>query len=86
MKQLAFFLIFSTCIFNLKAQDSITINLTNQYKKSVESAVIVINGINYTSDKAGNITIPAITADSIAITKKGYGNQQYAVNSHGLIC
>ena len=68
MKQIVFFLIFSVLVLNARTQDSLTLNLSNQYKQQVEGAVITINNVNYVSGKQGTITIPATMADSITIS------------------
>ncbi|CAN5869620.1 hypothetical protein BH11BAC4_BH11BAC4_04230 [soil metagenome] len=81
MKQFVFFLVFSLWIFNLVAQDSVTIKLSNQYKQQVSEAEIIVNSISYKSDKAGDITIPSNVAASVTITKKGYADRTIAVTN-----
>jgi membrane-associated protein len=73
MKQFVLFVIFSTAMLHLAAQDSLSFNISNQYKQKVEHAVISINAVEYSSNKKGDITIPAVNnLDSVSISKKGY--------------
>jgi len=81
MKQFVFFLAFSIFVFNLQAQDSISINLANQYKQEVKEAIVTINNVPYTSDKNGIVIIPANNTDSITFTKEGYSTKTISVNS-----
>jgi membrane-associated protein len=54
------------------AQDSVTITLVNQYKQLIELSYVTINTKEYTTDKAGNITISINSGDSVSIFKDGY--------------
>ena len=77
MKKLVFLLLLSASMFSAVAQDSVTINLSNQYKQEVEAAIIKINNVDYISDKKGKITIPATANnDSFIATKKGYADKK----------
>ena len=85
MKQFLFFLFFfflSTS--DLFAGDSLTFNLTNQYKKPVKNATVTINNIDYTSDKEGNCTISNTGEDSMNIISKGYDMMTIAFKDIGL--
>lgn len=80
MKQVFIFLFFSTCMFGASAQDSIRVNLLNQYKQQVADATIDVNNVIYTSGKDGSVSILAAGTDSITITKEGYSVQRASVN------
>lgn len=73
MKQFVFFLfVFFLSISVVIAQDSVKLNLSNQYKQSIAKAVININGTDYTTNDSGYVSIAAISADSITIKYAGY--------------
>ncbi len=72
MKQFVLFLFLVTAFSKTFAQDSVTVNLINQYKQEIGHAVVRINNIDYTSDKDGNITISNTTVDSITFITEGY--------------
>ena len=77
MKKLVFLLLLSASMFSAAAQDSVTIDLSNQYKQEVEAAIIKINNADYISNKEGKITIPArVNNDSFIVTKKGYADKK----------
>ena len=80
MKQVFIFLFFSACMFGASAQDSIRVNLLNQYKQQVADATIDVNNVKYTSGKDGSVSILAAGNDSITITKEGYSVQRASVN------
>ena len=84
MKQFVFFLFFLLSISKLVAGDSLTINLSNQYKKHFKNAKVNINNVDYTTGKAGYVTISNSGADSITIISKGYDNKTIAVKDIGL--
>lgn len=75
MKQFVFFLFCVIVVLKAEAQDSVTLNLMNQYKKEVQNAVISINNVNFISGKEGLITFPGMNVDSVMIIKKGYTNK-----------
>lgn len=54
------------------AQDTIIINITNQYKQKVDFVHIKIKNLDFYSDKSGNVTILNNHADSITVTHDGY--------------
>lgn len=56
------------------AQDSIRINIINQYKQTVKEATMQMGDRNYVSDKSGEVIIPAVipAIDSITVLKDGY--------------
>ena len=73
MKQFVFFLFFFLLsLSKLYASDSLSINLSNQYKKHIKNAKVNINNVDYTTDKAGHVTISNSAADSISIISEGY--------------
>ncbi len=73
MKQFVFLLFFFLLsISNLPAKDSLSINLSNQYKKHIKNAKVNINNVDYTTDKNGNVTISDPGIDSITIIYEGY--------------
>ncbi|MBL7703365.1 MAG: VTT domain-containing protein [Ferruginibacter sp.] len=55
------------------------INLSNQYKQSLENAKVNINNIDYTTDDSGNVTVGRPVADSITILHAGYDTKIIAV-------
>ncbi len=75
MKHFVFFLFCVTGVLKSAAQDSVSLNLMNQYKQQVQNAAININSANYISDKDGLITFSATNADSVTIIKPGYTNK-----------
>ena len=81
MKQFVFLLLFFTSMLTAAAQDSITINLSNQYKKHIDKALIRINNVDYFSNKHGNITIPNTHANSVTIIKNGYSNKTISLKN-----
>jgi len=84
MKQFVFILFFFLLsISKLVAQDSLSINLSNQYKQAVENATININSIDYTTDNAGNVTISKPVVDSLTIIHTGYDTKTIAPNEIG---
>jgi membrane-associated protein len=84
MKQLVFFLFFFLlAISKIFAGDSLTVNLTNQYKKHIKNAKVNINNVDYTTDKAGNVTIIKPGADSITIISEGHDIKAIAFKDIG---
>lgn len=83
MKQIVFFLALLLITSASIAQDSVTVNLINQYKQQVKKAAIQINNIAYTTDKEGSITIVNPGMDSITIITEGYNNKIIAVKDIG---
>jgi membrane-associated protein len=79
MKQFVFSLFFLLlAISTLVAQDSLRINLSNQYKQEIGKAKVTINNIDYTTDDSGNVTIIKPVADSVMIMHTGYDNKTVA--------
>ena len=72
MKHVVFLMICITAIARCFAQDSMAINLINQYKQPIENRAITINGIAYTTDRSGNVSFNISAGDSISILKDGY--------------
>ncbi|MEO6668911.1 MAG: VTT domain-containing protein [Ferruginibacter sp.] len=62
------------------AQDSIRINLINQYKQTVKEATMQMGDRNYVSDKSGEVIIPAVipAIDSITVLKDGYKIKKFS--------
>ena len=84
MKQFVFFLFFFLLsISKLFAGDSLTVNLSNQYKKHIKNAKVNINNVDYTTDKAGNVTISNSGADSISIISEGHDIKTIAFKDIG---
>ena len=84
MKQFVVFLFFfSLSVSKLVAQDSLSINLSNQYKQAVENAIININSIDYTTDNAGNVTISKSGVDSLKIIHTGYDAKTISLKDIG---
>lgn len=80
MKQYIFFIFFfffSIC--KLFASDSLTITLSNQYKKEIGNTTFIINNAAYNTDKEGNVTIGIQASDSVTITNTGYAAKTVAV-------
>ncbi|HQW85071.1 MAG TPA: DedA family protein [Ferruginibacter sp.] len=80
MKRYIFFIIFfffSVC--KLFANDSISVNLINQYKKGIGKTKFIINSTEYSTDKEGNVTINIQSFDSLTITNQGYKSKTVAV-------
>lgn len=81
MKQIVFFFALLMIAAASFSQDSIRINLINQYKQQVKKAAIQINNVVYNSDKEGNVTIANSGTDSITIATKGYSNKTVSVKA-----
>lgn len=80
MKQYIFFIFFfffSVC--KLFANDSIAVNLSNQYKKGIGNTTFIINNSACITDKEGNVTISILAADSVTITNKGYEEKTISI-------
>ena len=84
MKQFVLVCFFIAGILHCTAQDSIKLNLSNQYKQHVDHAVINLDNSDYVSAKDGSIIIPNVHSDSISISKKGYNTKTVAARDiHG---
>jgi membrane-associated protein len=84
MKQFVFFLLFFLLSFStLVAQDSIWINMSNQYKQEIENTKVNINSIDRTTDDSGNVTITRPGSDSITIILEGYDDKTIAFKDIG---
>ena len=84
MKQFVVILFFFLLsVSKLVAQDSLSINLSNQYKQAVENAKININGIDYATDEAGNVTISKLVVDSLTIIHTGYDAKTISLKDIG---
>lgn len=80
MKQLVFTLIvFFLMVSQVLAQDSLKLNLSNQYKQEIAHAVVNIDNINYTTDDSGNVTISKPLLDSVRFAYTGYNTKAIAV-------
>ena len=80
MKQTVFILFFFLlAIPKTFASDSLTINLSNQYKKHIKNATVKINNVDYKTDKTGLLVISNPEADSINISIEGYDTSTVAV-------
>ncbi len=78
IKHFVFLLLFISGITNSFAQDSISLNLINQYKQEIVNGDISINGLLYTTDKIGNVNINLPVGDSIGILIVGYDMKMIA--------
>jgi len=84
MKQFVFFLFFFLLsISKPVAQDSLKINLSNQYKQPIENEKVNVNNIDYATDDSGNVTIGKPVVDSITIMHEGYDNKTIALKDIG---
>ena len=84
MKQVVFFIFFlMLSIVDLQAQDSLALNLINQYKKHLKSTQVRVNNVDYTTDKKGYVTIKNPLPDSINIITAGYDVETIAVTEIG---
>lgn len=80
MKRFIFFtLFFFFSVCRLFANDTLTVNLINQYKKGIGNTKFIINNVAYNTDKEGNVTINTGAADSLLITNEGYKPKTVAV-------
>ncbi len=79
MKQFVFFLFFFLlAVSKLTALDSLSFNLSNQYKKHIKNAKVNINNVEYSTDNAGNVRISNPGSDSITIIHEGYDRKTFA--------
>ena len=84
MKQFVFFLFFFLLtVPRLLAIDSLSINLSNQYKKPIKNVRININNTEYLTDNSGNVTISDPGTDSITIIHEGYNDKSIAIKDIG---
>lgn len=80
MKQFVFFLYFFLLSVSASvAQDSLRINLINQYKQAIENSKVSFNNIEYTTGDSGYVTISKPAADSVTIMHDGYDSKTIAV-------
>ena len=80
MKQTVFILFFFLlAIPKIFANDSLTISLSNQYKKHIKNAKVKINNVDYETDKTGHVVIGNPATDSINIIIEGYDSNTFAV-------
>ncbi|MEO7522450.1 MAG: VTT domain-containing protein [Ferruginibacter sp.] len=82
MKYFTFLFLVLVIALHSFAQDSIKINLLNQYKQNVKEATVVIDGRTYVSDKSGEVKIinPAIPVDSVKVMTAGYNDKTFYYN------
>lgn len=78
MKKIVFVICSFLLIVNSYAQDSISVQLNDQYKRDVRNATVMINGQTYVSDHSGKLTIPVNGMDSVKIIKEGYNEMTIA--------
>ncbi len=79
MKHFVFLLLFIITITFSFAQDSISLNLINQYKQPIENRAVTINELGYTTDHSGNVSIKNAQVDSIIIIMEGYNDKTVAI-------
>lgn len=72
MKQFVFLFFMVMNGWGALAQDSLRVNLINQYKQTLENAKLKINNIDYITDDTGQIIISIAAGDSITIVNDGY--------------
>jgi membrane-associated protein len=72
MKQFVFLFFIMMNALGAVAQDSLRINLINQYKQPLENAELKINNIDLKTDNTGHITVNNPAGDSFTIIKDGY--------------
>ncbi len=85
MKQFVFFLFFFfLSVSKLTALDSLSFNLSNQYKKHIKNAKVNINNVEYTTGEAGNVAISNPGTDQITIIHEGYDRKTFAIKDIGL--
>ena len=83
MKRFILFLFFLTALFNSFAQGPVTVSLINQYKQEIKNTTVKINNADFNTDKAGNITINGLNADSITVMKEGYDSKTISLKDIG---
>src|SRR5436190_7944669 len=72
MKYFYFLLLISIPTLRSIAQDTISINITNQYKQKVDYATLKIKNLDFMSDKKGKLIVRNTNADSVTVVKEGY--------------
>ena len=73
MRYLLLFFLFSMAVPAVSfAQDSLTVNLVNQYKQQVKNSVVKLNNVAYTTDADGNLRFVDPGTDSVTIMLEGY--------------
>lgn len=76
MKQFVFSIFFLLLsISALVAQDSLRINLVNQYKQEIKKAKVNINNVDYATNDSGDVIIIKPFEDSILIKHAGYDSK-----------
>jgi membrane-associated protein len=82
MKQLLYCLLFIFCALGVKAQDSISIRVNDQYQRDIEHARVISNSNDtiYTNN-SGEAIFPYTTIDSFSVAKDGYVAGSFAVSN-----
>ena len=80
-KFVAFLAFYALSISTVLANDSVHVNLINQYKQSLENKQIKINNVDHLTDKPGNVVISDLSADSITFSLEGYNDLTIATAS-----
>ncbi len=79
MKRTVSLLLFLFPWFYAGAQQSLTIVLEDQYEEILAERQVTVNGVNYTTDNAGAITLAGLNGDSLKIASDGHKETQVAV-------
>ncbi len=81
MKRFIFLLFIITVSVSCFGQDTLTINISNQYKKKVKGATLIIGNTHFTSDDESVFRIPAsfTPVDSVTVINSGYQTQNFSL-------
>ena len=82
MKRILYCLLFIFCALTVKAQDSISIRVNDQYQRDIENATIISNDSDtvYTNN-AGEAKFVHTNIDSFSIAKDGYATKFFAISN-----
>jgi membrane-associated protein len=82
MKRILYCLLFIFCALTVKAQDSISIRVNDQYQRDIENATIISNDSDTVySNNSGEAKFAYTNIDSFSIAKDGYTTKSFAISN-----
>ena len=82
MKRILYCLLFIFCALTVKAQDSISIRVNDQYQRDIDNATIISNDSDtvYTNN-SGEAKFVHTNIDSFSVAKDGYTTRSFAISN-----
>jgi len=82
MKRILYCLLFIFCALTVKAQDSISIRVNDQYQRDIDNATIISNDSDtvYTNN-SGEAKFVHTNIDSFSVAKDGYVTKSFAISN-----